>query len=331
MKLNTNIPEHLEQIAKFIAGEMNPSEIKNFEELINLDKQNITLINKMKNDWNRIGNMSYNKPDTSIAWSKLHQKFTEENLIHSSQETPIHKLSWVNWAAAVVAIFVVSSAFLFSGIFTKEIIIASSSDPSTIVHILADESTVYLKPNSELRYSKRFGKKNRSVSLTGEAFFDVTRNEDLPFQIDTHNAMVEVLGTSFTVKSYEHSNFELIVETGKVSISTKEENKQALVVLAGEAVSLINKKLAKSVAIEDSYQNLLIQRLHFKDETLNDIISVINKNYNANIILDFQGADNKRLTVTFHNNSITSIVEVICATVGLQANFTNNTIILRKP
>jgi ferric-dicitrate binding protein FerR (iron transport regulator) len=331
MKLNTNIPEHLEQIAKFITGEMNPSEAKNFEELINLDEQNITLINRMKNDWNRIGSMNYNKPDTTSAWSKLHQKLNEENLIPSSHETPIHKLSWVNWAAAVVAIFVVSSAFLFSGILSKDIIIASSSDPSTVVHILADESTVYLKPNSELRYTKKFGKKNRSVSLTGEAFFDVTRNENLPFQIDTHNAMVEVLGTSFTVKSYEQNNFELIVETGKVSVSTKEENKQALTVFAGEAASLINKKLAKSVAIEDSYQNLLTQRLHFKDETLSDIIRVVNKNYNANIILNFQDTNNKRLTVTFYNNSLSSIVEVICATVGLEATFVDNTIILFKP
>jgi transmembrane sensor len=331
MKLNINIPEHLEQIAKYIVGEMSPSETLHFEELVSLHNDNIILINKMKNDWNRIGTMNNKKPDINSAWNKLHKKLSDENLVPITNETPIRKISWVNWAAAVVAIFVVSSTFLFNGYWSNEIVIKSPSDPTTIVHILADESTVYLKPNSELRYKKGFGKKSRSITLYGEAFFEVTPNANLPFKIETQDAMVEVLGTSFTVKSYKQSNFEVIVETGSVSISTKDDSKQEIIALAGEAVALINKNLTKTAAFENAYQNLLSQRIQFKDENLSDIIKVINKNYNVNIILDVQRVEDKRLTVTFYNSSIASIIDVICATVGLEAQHADNTIILSKP
>jgi ferric-dicitrate binding protein FerR (iron transport regulator) len=249
----------------------------------------------------------------------------------TTQETPIRKISWVNWAAAAVAILVVSSTFLINGNWSNDVIITANTDLKTIVHSLADESTIYLSPNSEIRYKKSFGKKNRYITLKGEAFFEVTPNANLPFRIETHEAMVEVLGTSFTVKSNQKSNFEVIVETGTVSISTKENNKQEVIAQAGEAVSLINNNLSKTAAFENAYQNILSQRLHFKDENLSDIIKVINKNYNVNIILDVQGIENKRLTVTFYNNTIDSIIDVICATAGLEAHYADNTIILSKP
>ena len=236
-------------------------------------------------------------------------------------------MQWVQVAATVLLLFAVSSTILFSGLWSKNIIIHSSSDPNTLVHTLVDGSSVYLTPNTTLTYSKKFGSSNRNITLEGEAFFDVSSNPNLPFVIETSDASVRVLGTSFSVKSTKVDDFEVIVESGVVSVSSKVITQQTIVANAGDRVTMVNNQLAKRT-IQQTTPSWKKQRIQFKDETLANIIFVINRNFNANIILENPGLENRRLTVTFHNNSINSMVEVICATLALDALYVNNTIII---
>ena len=62
---------------------------------------------------------------------------------------------------------------------------------------------VWLNSASELRYPVRFTGKNRQVTLEGEAYFEVARNEARPFIVQSGKQRVEVLGTSFDVTAYE--------------------------------------------------------------------------------------------------------------------------------
>jgi ferric-dicitrate binding protein FerR (iron transport regulator) len=331
MKLNINIPKHTELIAKYLAGEMTAREAEDFEGLISKYQENELLINEMKNDWKLIGGESVKKPNVDEAWNKMHSKLESENLIEKDISIPIYRMQWAQAAAAVLVLFVVSSVFLFSGIWSREIIVQTTSDPATLVQTLADGSNVYLKPNTKITYNKNFGKKNRKITLSGEAFFEVASNANLPFEITTNDAMVKVLGTSFTVKSIIESDFEVIVESGSVNISSKADKKQSLVAIAGDRVTLANNNLTKTSNLNASFKEWKTQRLQFKDETIANIIQIINKNYNSNIILDSPGIENRRITVTFYNNTISSIVEVVSAALGLEAQYIDNTIILRNP
>ena len=119
----------------------------------------------------------------------------------------------------------------------------------------------------------------------------------------------------------------MIVESGVVSVSSKVITQQTIVANAGDRVTMVNNQLAKRT-IQQTTPSWKKQRIQFKDETLANIIFVINRNFNANIILENPGLENRRLTVTFHNNSINSMVEVICATLALDALYVNNTIII---
>ena len=85
---------------------------------------------------------------------------------------------------------------------------------------LPDGSTVYMNAGARLSYSKQFGRKNREVQLTGEAFFDVTPDKKRPFSISAGNAVIRVLGTSFNVNSSNKENqVEVYVSTGIVELS----------------------------------------------------------------------------------------------------------------
>lgn len=85
---------------------------------------------------------------------------------------------------------------------------------------LADGSKVWLNAGSELAYTTGFGKANRMLSLKGEAYFQVRKNEQLPFIVHTHEQAIEVLGTSFNVSAYpEESLVKTTLQEGSLAVS----------------------------------------------------------------------------------------------------------------
>lgn len=85
--------------------------------------------------------------------------------------------------------------------------------------ILSDNSNVWLNANTRFRYPSKFGKKNRTVYLDGEAYFDVSKNKKLPFIVKTHEGDIRVTGTSFNIEAYSsHNTFKTSLFEGGVDI-----------------------------------------------------------------------------------------------------------------
>lgn len=92
--------------------------------------------------------------------------------------------------------------------------------------VLPDGTKVCLNSESSLVYPERFEGTSRQVRLQGEAFFEVTRNLDQRFVVQTpHDAQIEVLGTSFNVETFAHDSFiSTTLITGKVNFATDTRN-----------------------------------------------------------------------------------------------------------
>lgn len=84
--------------------------------------------------------------------------------------------------------------------------------------ILPDHSTVWLNSNTTIRYSTDFSK-TRKIILSGEAFFEVTKNE-LPFSVEANRNIVKVLGTRFNVSAYSGRSMETTLVRGSVEVSS---------------------------------------------------------------------------------------------------------------
>lgn len=69
--------------------------------------------------------------------------------------------------------------------------------------ILPDSTKVWLNAASSIRYPTAFTGEKRTVSVTGEVYFEVTHHADQPFVVQTNKAQIEVLGTRFNVMAYE--------------------------------------------------------------------------------------------------------------------------------
>lgn len=89
--------------------------------------------------------------------------------------------------------------------------------------VLPDQTKVWLSAASALYYPTRFTGKNRTVSLVGEAYFEVAQNKSTPFIVKLKDVSVEVLGTSFLVNAYQDvDEMKTTLIEGKVAINTSQ-------------------------------------------------------------------------------------------------------------
>ncbi|SDC21021.1 FecR family protein [Williamwhitmania taraxaci] len=337
MKLQQDNNKQVETIARFLAGEMGEAERASFLENADRLPSNRILIDKMKRDWDLIERYTKNnKVDTGKAWDKLHDRFQEEKLIPASKNVFLLQRRvmpvW-QWAAVFVGIIGLGLTTYYVANqkpSTSFITLTTTSDPSALIQTLKDGSVVYLAHNTSFSYPEQFSRDERKVELTGEAYFDIARNPDKPFVIETSSATVEVLGTAFNVKSNKNSSFELIVERGQVRVTPKSGSMESFIINAGEKLTSTANHFYKEKNTDNSYLAWKTKRMRFKDETLENIVKVINSNYHSSIMIESDAVAARRLTVTFNDSSIETMTEVICVTLNLKSDSASGSTILRE-
>ena len=144
----------------------------------------------------------------------------------------------------------------------------------------------------------------------GEAFFDITPKSEQPFVIETSQALFEVMGTAFNLKCSDN-DFELIVEEGLVKVSHVNVPGHSVIVSEWEMLTGFGNGMEKSPVIDRTYLSWRMNRMQFRDETVDNIISVISRNYNVSIDFEDDMIRERRITITFHNTAINTITEMI--------------------
>lgn len=92
--------------------------------------------------------------------------------------------------------------------------------------ILPDQTRVWLNSSSSIRFPTQFKGKERQVSITGEAYFEVSKNAAMPFKITTNQTEIVVLGTHFNVMAYpDESSINTSLLEGLVRVSSGAETK----------------------------------------------------------------------------------------------------------
>jgi ferric-dicitrate binding protein FerR (iron transport regulator) len=112
---------------------------------------------------------------------------------------------------------------------------------STIATTLPDGSRVTLNAGSRISYNKGFGYSNRNLVLDGEAYFEVRKNEEVPFVISAGEAQVKVYGTMFNVKAYKRKpELKVTVSEGSVLLYKTKQPENQTKLEAGETGTFNN-------------------------------------------------------------------------------------------
>jgi ferric-dicitrate binding protein FerR (iron transport regulator) len=154
---------------------------------------------------------------------------------------------------------------------------------------LPDGSTGWLNSGSIIKYPVRFDSE-RTVTLNGEAYFDVVKNPDSPFTVDANQVKVKVLGTSFNVVSYDYDSIsEVIVASGKVEVSSAGQI-LASKLLPSERLVLNRSKnrFFKSKVDIQNYTSWKTGKLIFLNDSLGEVVRKISRFYNV----DFEVKEN---------------------------------------
>ncbi len=152
---------------------------------------------------------------------------------------------------------------------------------------LPDGSKIWLAPQSRLSYPERFESNRRLISLTGEAFFEVSRDENRPFFVRSGEITTRVLGTSFNIQAYEKdSSVSVTVLTGKVSVSASREPALNLTPFQRAEYRVGTKNLQlRDYPEAPEFLNRRAGNLKYEGQTIPEVIRDIQRIYPLPIVL----------------------------------------------
>ncbi len=150
--------------------------------------------------------------------------------------------------------------------------------------MLPDSSHVWLNENSRLTYDPRFAQ--RHVNLEGEAFFEVERLVERPFEITSGEAVTTVLGTSFNVRAYpSEDKIEVTVKTGKVALASNKSKLKPVFLAPGET-GVFDKpaqKVEMAFREQENADAWKTQKLSFDDEKLSQVVAALERYFGVGI------------------------------------------------
>ncbi|WP_343305981.1 FecR domain-containing protein [Chitinophaga niabensis] len=243
------------------------------------------------------------------------------------EETPRRKFRYISIAAAFVVLLSLPLIWKYTTDKDKMPALAatiqSGTEPRKTL-VLSDGSVLTMRNNSTVSLSEGFGKSNRILTLSGEAFFDVKPDPAHPFIVHTKDVSIEVLGTVFNVSAYPENVYtETALFRGKVSVTSKTnpEHKtiltpnQKLVVYAGKAKDTAALKV-RSLAVDPQDHKAkeiawVRSRLKIQDESLEQIAIRLQKWYGIQIVITDEAVKQYSYSGTFESETVIKALEAL--------------------
>lgn len=304
-------------MAKVFAGEANAKEMHDFENWSRRNEKNKQLTDMLKKKWDSV-KIDDNKirVDVDKVWMNLRNRFEREGLIPRENTLPRLRFMMstvLRVAAAVILLMGLGtlSYFVFVPAERNVQMMARTLELQKFGINLPDGSRVDLNAGSKLEYKlKRSGV--RMVTLDGEAFFDVAYNEYRPFIIKAGKGVVQVTGTSFSVRTIpDVDRIEVYVESGNVQFYRFRKQDRILTLKAGQMGVLEQNRLGENTSIEPNHLAWKTRKLIFRETRLGDVAGVMNRIYSQKIRFTNEALEDCLFTGTFDNQPVDSVVRVI--------------------
>lgn len=178
---------------------------------------------------------------------------------------------------------------------------------------LPDGSQVWLNSGSEIVYSNLFANANRDIQLSGEAYFNVSHNEQLPLVVSCGGLQVKVLGTRFNVTAYDESNhIDVVLEEGSVELLDAEVESFDYRLKPGERAmfSKTEQKMTVSDVNTAKFTSWKEGIINIYDQSLEQVIKRLASRYNQKFSFSEQ-VKNFRYTFTIKNEPLDEIIKLM--------------------
>lgn len=253
---------------------------------------------------------------------------------HALRPPRVHRARWQMWPqrallAATIGVAGVLTVLLWPSrpVTPRRSIHTTAGQRTTL--LLADGSRVVLAPQTTMTVDAGFGQRNRTLSLDGEAYFDVASSHGVPFIVRTGHVMTRVLGTAFDVRQYrdEHT-VRIAVVQGRVEVQGAHPFRtvtgESRVVLGEGMVGRIGDSTAtvtidaSEVAARSAWTT---GHLVFQDTPVSDVLSAVGRWYGYEFRIADSALARRELTVTFDGQSPSEVMTVLKTMLGVTLTF----------
>jgi len=279
-----------EQLIRWLEGDLSRQELSAFE--ASSEFHNYKKIIDATQD------IDYPEMDEKAVFASIQNKI-------SSKKSPSNKKSKVislrRWILAVAAIAILSLTVIAILPNTVEI---NSEIGQFVMHTLPDGSNINLNGDSQVNYKSNF-EENRTLQLSGEAFFNVEKGKT--FTIETNQGKVSVLGTSFNIFSRDNI-FVVACKTGKVEVESKNHS---YILEKGERIRIQNNQSSgKEIFDSAKIASWINGESYFSGATLEEVVLSLSSTYDTNINLP-SIYQNKRFTGSFIHNDFKKALKMV--------------------
>jgi transmembrane sensor len=283
-----------------------------------METQDNNTMDKILNEMKEI-----EKYDANLAWDKLYNRFENDNLITGTGDRKI-KLHWQYLAMAASFLLLIASSITW--IYLKNdhsnYTFANVSAEHIQTISLSDGSVISLNTGAKIIYPEVFNDTIRKVKLLGEAYFQVAKNPNCPFVIETEMGRIRVLGTSFNVEM-QSNQLLVTVSTGKVQLAAINQLQNKVIVVPGETAVTNGISVKKTVTTNPNYLCWLNKKMEFRSVPLSSVIKDIEKAYQIEIKTNGIATDSLLLTAIFDDVPVDNVLSAISLTFNLKYNFEN--------
>lgn len=192
---------------------------------------------------------------------------------------------------------------------------------------LADGTKVWLNADSEMEFPTAFIGAERVVNLIGEAYFEVAKNPEKPFQVKVNGTVVEAVGTAFNINAHWKQGFvKTILTEGKIKVSDGDKVRfidEGYASLSGGGVVNIEKAdIEEALAWKDGY-------FYFNGKNLKEIMEEISRWYNVDLKFDTNINNDTYKGGIKRTESIESVCSMVEGLSGFKLEVKNRKLIVR--
>jgi transmembrane sensor len=318
-------------LIKYILGEATIAEGQEIETWIAVNSANAKKFEQVKIILETSKRLAQVSPlGETEAWEKFKEKRATRG-----EPAKVRSISsntgWLRIAAAVV--FLIGGGWIAYYLYDQR-----GGNPAELVSIkttnmvridtLPDGSIVHINKNSSITYAGDF-ESRREIKLSGEAFFEVKHNEEVPFTVRVNDINIRDVGTAFNVKS-KQQNTEVIVESGIVQVS-RSANSIRLTPNEMVRIKAGDKQLKIEKSTDQLYNYYRSNTFIARGTPLWRLVDILNEAYGSDIEIANSALRNTQITVTIrYEDSLSNILEIIRSTTPeMHVNKTDRGFILK--
>jgi transmembrane sensor len=284
------------------------------------------------------------------TWIKIEEKENHNHFIGNSR-TRFFRKYFLTGVAASLLFCLLSIWFYKNQVSTDKVVTykelidenseglveqTNNSDKPQII-TLSDGSSVLLQPNSKLSYPKIFTGNERKVYLSGEGFFEISKNPKKPFYVYANEIVTKVVGTSFRVKAYsDQPDVEVLVRTGKVKVKSNDlvakSDQQEVILLPNQALRFVRSDLkfnkitniTQDETLTRTVGNIEQLSFEFTDIPVSQIFETIEQAYLVDIDYPAAKLRDCHLTTSLSDQPLTEKLKIVCKSLGNNTSFEMN-------